>query len=243
MSYLAKEIGYLLFAGLALCNGQGKINQSFFIPFKLDAVERQEDDSTSGAGALVAVHKRMVLNDVVEVCRSHFKQVLMEELASKGCLWHGNRRVQKADVAHAFGTSVVLDQTEVRPEDAFKVQEQRLHGSMLLRKSFHRTAKSLMDHIECILKLRLVLRISDRAQNQAPPIGDNFKRRVGRHAKQFENWLLNHQRVTVAMFGQGLDHGRTSGGYHTVSLLYHRIAGLATRIFQPQVPINVEAAV
>ncbi len=111
----AKELGYLLLADLALGDGQGKLNQSLFITVRVNAVERKKNECATGAGALVPVHERMVLDDVVQVRRSHLEQILMEELASKGCLRHGDRRVQKADLAHSLGASVVFDQTKVRP--------------------------------------------------------------------------------------------------------------------------------
>ena len=56
---LAKELGYLRLANLALCNGQGKVEQSLFVSFKLNVVDCQKDDRDRGAGTLVAVHERM----------------------------------------------------------------------------------------------------------------------------------------------------------------------------------------
>jgi len=36
----------------------------------------------------------MVLDDVVEIRRSHLEKILVEGLAPKGCLRHGNHRLQ-----------------------------------------------------------------------------------------------------------------------------------------------------
>jgi hypothetical protein len=65
----------------------------------------------------------MVLDDMVEVRRSHLEQILVEEFATKGRLWHCNRRVQKPGVMDSLGTPVARDQATVRTEHTIQVQE------------------------------------------------------------------------------------------------------------------------
>ena len=56
----------------------------------LNAVHVQEDDGRRSPGALVAVDKRVVLDDVEKACRGHLEEILVKELSSKGRLRHGD---------------------------------------------------------------------------------------------------------------------------------------------------------
>lgn len=64
----------------------------------------------------------------------------------------------------------------MRPEDAIQVQEQWLHGPMLLRQAFHGTAESFVDYVQCVLECLLLGRVANRGQNQALPIGEPVPR-------------------------------------------------------------------
>ena len=65
----------------------------------------------------------MILDDVVQIRRSHLEQILVKELAAKGRLRHCNGGVQKPGIMNSLGTPVVFDQATVRSEDAIKIQE------------------------------------------------------------------------------------------------------------------------
>jgi hypothetical protein len=78
MSQFAKKVGDLQLVDFSLRNGHSQIHEAFLIGLDFDVIHGQEDYRRGSAGTFVSVHKRMVLNDVEQIRRGHFEEILME---------------------------------------------------------------------------------------------------------------------------------------------------------------------
>lgn len=87
-------------------NSQGQGNEALFIGFDGHVVDCQKDDCRCGDGALVAIDERVILNNVLQIGRRHFKHILVQKLSPERCLRHGNRRMQQPDVADALRAAI-----------------------------------------------------------------------------------------------------------------------------------------
>lgn len=100
----------------------------------------------------------------------------------------------------------MFNHTTVCPCDAIDVQKQRRHHSPLFRQPLHGAAKTLVDHLQRALELFFFLWIADRRKHKALSVGNNFKRRFRRNAKQLKDRLVDDQGVAVAVFCQTFNH-------------------------------------
>ena len=127
---LPEEIGRGGFSGLALGDTEDGLDQGGGRDVNGDAVKLQEHQCRRGADAFVAVHKGVVLDDVKEIGRGHFKKIGMQVATAEAGLRHGNRRFQKGQVTDAMASSVSYDLIGVDLKDFLQVQEDRFHGSV-----------------------------------------------------------------------------------------------------------------
>lgn len=106
---LSEEIARGGFSGLALGDTEDGLDQGGVRDVNGDAVELQEYQCCSGADAFVAVHEGVVLDDVKEIGRGHFKKIGVQVSTAETGLRHGNRRFQKGQVTDALASSVSSD--------------------------------------------------------------------------------------------------------------------------------------
>ncbi len=205
MSMHPEELGDLGLAHLAGRDGQSQIDQALFVVIDFDVVKGKEHNGGRGSSSLVAVKERMVLDNMEEVSRRHLEDVTMKVLTTVRSLRSGDGRLEQAYVANTIRASVVFDQTAVQSQGVFQVQKHWCRHE-LLRQLLHRVAEPFVNHRHGIVKLLLVLGIAHRRQDERTAIGDDLKRCIGGRLNQFKDRLIDHQRVTVAVFGQCFDH-------------------------------------
>lgn len=127
---LPEEIGRSGFSNLALGDTEDGLDQGGGRGVNGNAIELQEYQCCSGTDTLVAVHKGMVLDDVKEIGRSHFKKIGMHVATTETSLRHGHRRFKKGQVTDALASPVSSDLIGVNLKDFLQIQKDRFHGSV-----------------------------------------------------------------------------------------------------------------
>lgn len=84
----AEELGEAALLEFSIRDSENGVDQCLVCDFESDAVHLEEHESCGCASSLVAVHKRMVPDDVKEVRCGHLKEVSVKVLGAGSCLRH-----------------------------------------------------------------------------------------------------------------------------------------------------------
>ena len=103
---IAKKNCNLRFRLFTPSNGHHQLLEVVWISGKVETIEGEKDKSRHGAYPLVAIHERVVLNEVEKISRRHLVQIRVERLPRETRRGHGNRRLQQSPIMHSFGAAI-----------------------------------------------------------------------------------------------------------------------------------------
>lgn len=107
----------------------GNANHDLFCRLRgggeLEAVRVGEDEGCHETRSFVAVDKRMVANDMVELRCGHGDEIRMEILSAELLLKRQHGRLQQRQVAHAVTAALRLDRALVEIQDVVDAEKHR----------------------------------------------------------------------------------------------------------------------
>ena len=101
-----EEVCYSTFLKFPFSDRHNGVDKSFLGDSQVDAVDLEKHKGCRRAGSLVAVHERMVPNDVEQVGSCHLIEVGMKVLVACSSLRHSESRLEKSEVSNSFRAAV-----------------------------------------------------------------------------------------------------------------------------------------
>lgn len=156
----SKKLGDLSLGGLSLRRPKHEVDERFVSRIYGMAVQLQKQQGGFQSNPLVSVDKRMVQDNMIQVCGRHLEQILMKVLAAKHCLRLRQGRIQQADIAKTLAAAVHCDLLRVRFQHFIERKKGRLHTSLrqLLK------GRTVLDVDFLSSRLNLCLSISGRCR-------------------------------------------------------------------------------
>src|SRR5205085_9600233 len=108
---------------------QHEIRELVLSRIQSPAVETEEDEHCHEPGTLVAVDKRVILHEIKQICGGLLLQARVDELTAEPRRRHGQRRLEKTDVADRCRTSVPRDLVRMEREHLVQREEFDVHYS------------------------------------------------------------------------------------------------------------------
>ena len=196
---LSEEIGRGGFFDLSLSDTEDYLDQVGSRDVNGDAVELQKYQCCSGANALIAIHEGVVLDDVKEIGRGHFKKIRMQVTASETGLRHGNRRFQKGQVTDARTSAVSFDLISVDLKNFLQAQKDRFHR--LVGQPPESPAIAFVHPRQGGAKRFYAFGITDGRDNQAFAIGGHSEWSVGINFQEIQYTPINDEGQAVPVLG------------------------------------------
>ena len=225
-----KTSDYLLINFLTAC-GQivHQLIKFIFLSINRDIVHLEKNNGGNSTNSFVAINKGMIFNNIKKIGCRHFKQVFMEKSNSNSRERHCDSRVQKVHISNSSSAAVIFQLIGVDGNNFVKAQKNWVHNKFLFGKSFKHFPIAAVCFFKSRVKRCLAFLITDRREDKQITVGGNLQWCGGVNFKEFHNWTLNNQGITVAMFCKLLNHITTPFGYLIVLTVYHHAELLSKR--------------
>ena len=194
--------------------------------FDFHTVKGQKYQGGHRSGSLVAVHKGMVPYDMKKIGRSHLEKVTVQiATAEPGCR-HCKGGLEKPQVPDTGLSSVSFNLVPMDLQHFGETEEIRCHTSV--RQFLESLTVTAVRCLQSLFEFFLTLGVTYGGNDEHLSVSGNIKRGVSVYLQKIEDGTVDHQRQTVSMFSQILDHGFISIWSTIVITMYHQEKGLST---------------